>query len=279
MGIKSSFAALVGAALAVSSCSPSETAALTEIMLVVDSDIAVPAKLDEIRMTITGPSGGPKVATAKLGSGAPGLPRSLALVRETGKLSPVEILVEGRLKGKTFLKREAKLAFLKGRTLVLPMNLLGACVDLDTDCKTGETCTENGCKSSRVDPGSLADWSGTKPEIDGGGNQNDGAMSGVDASMNGDAGSQRDGGSRDAGSQRDGGSRDSGIKPMDSGTPDAGIMCTLRPEMCNGSDDNCNEQIDEGFDFANDPDHCGSCPNVCKMSTRLCCAGVCKTRC
>jgi len=43
---------------------------------------------------------------------------------------------------------------------------------------------------------------------------------------------------------------------------DAGSGC-LRAEICNGRDDNCNGEIDEGFDFGRDPNHCGGCGNGC----------------
>jgi hypothetical protein len=34
-------------------------------------------------------------------------------------------------------------------------------------------------------------------------------------------------------------------------------------EVCNGKDDNCDGQVDETFDFNNDPDNCGSCGKAC----------------
>ncbi len=35
------------------------------------------------------------------------------------------------------------------------------------------------------------------------------------------------------------------------------------PELCDGKDNDGDSEIDEGFDFASDPEHCGSCDRVC----------------
>ena len=51
--------------------------------------------------------------------------------------------------------------------------------------------------------------------------------------------------------------------------------CILPDETCNGIDDNCDGQVDEGFDLANDPFNCGICGNVCDRGE--CIDGVCTT--
>jgi hypothetical protein len=38
-------------------------------------------------------------------------------------------------------------------------------------------------------------------------------------------------------------------------------------ELCNGKDDNCDGQIDEGFNLTNDPENCGACGNNCAANT------------
>ena len=50
---------------------------------------------------------------------------------------------------------------------------------------------------------------------------------------------------------------------------------TVRPfaeEICDGADNNCEGTTDEGFDFDNDPDHCGGCGIVCAGT---CAEGIC----
>jgi hypothetical protein len=37
-------------------------------------------------------------------------------------------------------------------------------------------------------------------------------------------------------------------------------------EICDGADNNCNGQIDEGFDLQNDPVNCGRCGNLCSFA-------------
>ncbi len=242
-------------------CGSPTKAALTEILLVVDTDLPTPSELDEINMSIVGPSGSKKTASARLGNGEAPPPRSLGLVHESGRLAPVDVLVQGKLKGVTVLERKATLAFVKGQTLVLPMHLVGACIGVT--CESEQTCTEDGCKSIGIDPASLATWTGEKPRL---GSDQDSGGGSLDSGMN----------RLDSG--QDAGGVDANV-PSDAGA-DAG-MCTPTAEVCNGVDDDCNGVVDDGFDLMTDPDHCGSCPNACKGPgpNRTCCAGICKRDC
>ncbi|MDX2018820.1 MAG: MopE-related protein [Deltaproteobacteria bacterium] len=49
-------------------------------------------------------------------------------------------------------------------------------------------------------------------------------------------------------------------------------------ELCNGVDDNCNGQVDEGFNTAIDPNNCGVCGKVCGLpfARAACGAGACQ---
>ena len=54
--------------------------------------------------------------------------------------------------------------------------------------------------------------------------------------------------------------------PVDTDAFDSEIPCNpLAPEECNGRDDNCNGEIDEGFNLNSDPLNCGVCGNVCNF--------------
>jgi len=57
-----------------------------------------------------------------------------------------------------------------------------------------------------------------------------------------------------------------------------GLSC-VRPgptpdEICNNQDEDCDGQIDEGFDISSDRANCGSCGKLCS-SGQLCCGGTC----
>ena len=46
-------------------------------------------------------------------------------------------------------------------------------------------------------------------------------------------------------------------------------------ELCDNQDNNCDGQIDETFDFASDPNHCGSCAGACQAG-QACCSRACR---
>jgi hypothetical protein len=52
-------------------------------------------------------------------------------------------------------------------------------------------------------------------------------------------------------------------------------------ELCNELDDDCDGQVDEGFDFATDQTNCGFCGNACTNpnGTTTCTAGACTPTC
>jgi hypothetical protein len=49
------------------------------------------------------------------------------------------------------------------------------------------------------------------------------------------------------------------------------------PEACDGLDNNCNDQVDEDFDFSSSLDHCGACNRACTApaAQAACQAGTC----
>jgi hypothetical protein len=250
----------------------------TQIMLVVDSDLPVPAQLDGLELAVEGPTGAARLVKATLGTGEEALPRSLGLVHEGGPLGPLQVTVTGVLGTQRVVERRAELAFVEGKTLVLPLHLFARCVAV----ACGEqTCTERGCVDATIDPDSLAAWDGEEPRV-GDVMENGGAGSGGDAggkpASNGGEGAS-DAAGADAGSsaganggESDGGAVDAGMQA------DAGMMCAPSTELCNQKDDNCNGQVDEGFDLQTDRKHCGSCNNLC-AGARPCCAGQCRNSC
>jgi len=248
----------------------SETVARTEILLVVDSDLGVPEQLDRIEVHVQGPSGPPQDASAVLGAEGDALPRSVGLIHEGGPLGPLHATVQGMLAGQVVLTREARLTFLAGKTLVLPLHLVARC--LDVVCEE-QTCGELGCTSIDVDPLSLAPYAGVEPGL-----ALDADAAAPDAAVEPDAAVPPDAGGRDGAvdSARDAG--DGGASVDDGGRADAGV-CQPMPELCNARDDDCDGRVDDGYDLSSDADHCGACGNRCTGATRRCCAGTCRSIC
>lgn len=250
-----SILALLGAA-----CAPEEPPARTQILLVVDSDLSFPSELDEIEMEVEGPLARTQSAVARLAESP--LPRSLGLVRSEGPLGPLSIRVIGRVDGDSVVERRATLSFVEGRTLVLPMHLVRACIA--RSCGT-ETCSERGCIDAAVDPQTLASWSGSEPMLgDEPREQEDGGKGEADAALD-----EADGSTDEP---------DGGATAGDAAAEDAS-SCEPSVEQCNQRDDDCDGVLDNGFNLANDPSNCGSCGNVCSGASRECCGGSCRRSC
>lgn len=223
---------------------------VTELVVVVDSDLAVPAELDEISVRATGPDGTAQMASARLGVGMTPLPRALVLNHEAGLLGPLQVRVEGKRGGGSVVTRDAQASFVVGKSLVLPLHLVAAC--RARRCTGDQTCTEYGCAERDLDSDALDEWSGEKPRL-----------GPVDAGPPEDASEPpaADAGTRDA------------------AAPDA-AMCTPKMEICNGADDNCNGRIDDGFDLNTDVENCGRCGMRCNTARReVCCRGACARSC
>ncbi|MFK7986868.1 MAG: RCC1 domain-containing protein [Sandaracinaceae bacterium] len=94
---------------------------------------------------------------------------------------------------------------------------------------------------------------------------------GADAALP-DAGGTRDAGRADAGEMLDAGPGDAG--PQDAGLDDGGVDACTGPEVCNGADDDCDGDADEGFDLDNDTANCGLCGMACDAGD-VCRFGLC----
>ncbi len=165
---------LVSLALLLCACSDR-----TQLIVVVDSDLGVPAELDEVRVTVVGPSGMSTDATQALGeSGGPSLPLTLG-VRPAGEaLGPIEVTVEGRLEGAAVVTRVATTSLVRGEARVLYLGVARDC--RGAECNEGLTCTENGCASEAIDPEDLPPWTGELPGRDGGAAEDGGVPDGGD---------------------------------------------------------------------------------------------------
>jgi len=136
----------------------------TEIVLSIASDMRIPLELDGLQINIThvarrvihtyplDPSRADHVK----------LPATLGLVAGAYSDKPILITITGQKGGKDVVQRRARLPWLKGRILLLRMNLLRSCALRSPPCPPDKTCTEEGCQPLDLDPASLPDYT---PEL------------------------------------------------------------------------------------------------------------------
>jgi hypothetical protein len=135
------------------------------VLVVVDSDYAVPAELSEVRI-LAGPADDPDDRTgqgfvltriAPPPAGTYRLPLSMVVVPRNGDSDRrVEIVVEGRAaaSGEVLIRSTRILnGFRRGDTIVLPIFLSEQCESMV--CEAGRTCVNGDCESIEVDPGTL----------------------------------------------------------------------------------------------------------------------------
>jgi hypothetical protein len=266
----------------------------TELVVVVDSDLALGEQVDTLRIEATGPDGSVQSASVELAAGTK-LPHTLGLVREGGALGMIRVVAVGLLGDEEILRREAELSFIAEKTLSLPMHLVTSC--LARECGRGETCSEFGCVAVRVDATRLADWHGVPPTLaepdelpppaEDAGDAPDGGAAGLDAGVL-DAASSEDAAedlessvsdpAQEAGAS-DAATDDSATTGADAGASEGGSMCTPKVEACNELDDDCDGLVDNGYDLMSDTRHCGKCNTLCAQPTVVCCKGVCSRNC
>jgi len=149
--------------LALAGCSP----ARTEVLIVVDTDLAVPAELDGVRVDLIGPNGETRSAVGDV-AGPDELPRTLAVVDETHTARTVRVTVTGLRGGGNVIQRRAVFQLVPRETRILRVDLLRSCVGVS--CSAGETCGDNGCREIEVGPEELAPYDpGSVSRFDGGG--------------------------------------------------------------------------------------------------------------
>lgn len=138
---------------------------LTEILVVVRSDLSIPEEIDGVRVEVTGTE--TMTANGALqGPGAQGFPRTVGIVRSGGRNGPLTIRATATLLGAEVVTRSATTAFVSGQTRVLALSLNRSCAGVV--CRSGQTCAFGDCVSDEVDPDSLPTYDGTLPSFDAG---------------------------------------------------------------------------------------------------------------
>lgn len=213
---------LAGLALAASaSLAGCSQAAATELIVVVDTDYAIPGQLDEIDVDVQGPDGMHHLERQPMASAA-ALPYTLTVVPAGAALGPIRIVASGLSAGTTVVSREARVSLSANRSMMVRLDLLRACDASTMPCagRSDQTCGEGGaCTSVDVVP---QPWTGTAGRLSDAGASADGGAGdagAVDAFVAGDA-SASDAGSLDAFVGADTGAPDSGAG--DAGAGDAG---------------------------------------------------------
>src|SRR5688572_10943442 len=118
----------------------------TQLIVVVDTDYAVPAELGFIRAVVRDASGIEISSLERDLVASATLPASFAVVPKGGDASRTVIVeVEGfdRRGGRARVARRAVTGFVREQKLLLTMFLAKSCEGID--CGSGRTCTENGC--------------------------------------------------------------------------------------------------------------------------------------
>ena len=214
---------------------------LTELVVVIDTDLAVPGELDGLRLAIESPAGMRETSSPLGGAADPTLPVSFSLEHGGHSwLGPVTVTAEGTLGGVPVVAQVRRTSFVRGERRLLTLFLSRDCRGVA--CPAEETCDRGACVAIDVPPESLPRWQGeVPPRFDAG--------PGMDASMDGAVDGGPDGGI-------DGGP----IFMCPDGLLECGASCV---------------------DATSDLSHCGACDTACGSSwgSPTCAGGACMLAC
>jgi hypothetical protein len=145
----------------------------TEIVLTVDSNLSVPAELDQVHIVVASEKTATRFdQTYDLGPGKTKLPIVLGLVPESDKSLAFRAVADGLKGGVVVVERSAVTSFVPDQTLALFLDLLRVCVR--ATCSSGETCGPQGtCVPESIQPADLPRYgaardAGIGPGLDGG---------------------------------------------------------------------------------------------------------------
>ncbi len=208
-------AGLALGALALLGCSTQ-----TQLVVVVETNLEVPAELDLVEVSVLGPDGVSTVTPQPLEApGAPSFPLTLGVAPSGEALGPITVTAIGRRAGAEVVRQSATVsALVPGETRTLHLVLYRSCVG--RDCPAATTCDAAGCVG--LERAELPPWTGTPPTFD----DSDPCLARAwDADGDGE------------------GSDACGGADCDDAEPRARSSAT---EDCNAIDDDCDDEIDEG---------------------------------
>lgn len=244
----------------------------TELVVVVDSNLDVPAEIDSVVIEVVTGDGTVSGATQSLVEpDGPGFPLTLGVSPDDGDLGEITVRAIGRLGGRAVVEQEAAVTPVPGSSRTLYMTLLRGCVGRPCE----ETCGVGGCEAFERD--TLEEWDGVAPALpddaclasvwdaDGDG-EGSALCGGVDCDdTNGDIFAAQNESCDDIDNNCDGRVDENcdcaPIGAMQECPTDCGSTgmqecvggewadCVPPVEVCNGVDDDCDGFTDQGFDY------------------------------
>ncbi len=136
---------------------------LTEIVVVVDTDLEIVEDIDAVRVEVDATRIGALEVVerdaALTGPNASALPIVIGILHDgAGPLGPIDVRVIGLRDESERVTSLARTDFIEQSSLVLRMSLLERCVNVD--CNGHDTCGANGaCVDGRIDAATLPLWS------------------------------------------------------------------------------------------------------------------------
>jgi len=153
---------LLAATLLASACA-TDAVPLTELIVVIDSELAVPDEIDQVELAVTGPAGTTRTTgRVTLGAGNPSLPVTFGLSPQSDLLSPVVITVTAARIDTDVIVARVRTGFVERESKLVFILLRHQCRDhVDPD-----SCTPADCRSVEIAPTALPPWTGTIPQRD-----------------------------------------------------------------------------------------------------------------
>jgi len=127
----------------------------TELVVQVDSNLAVPGELDKVEVTVTA-NGKTQYLPCSLITDCK-LPWDVGVVEATAGADSIEIVATGYLNGSAIVNETAVLSFVEGESMLLKLFLAAECrgdpcTDPDQTCTTGGVCRQKVRTPSELKP-------------------------------------------------------------------------------------------------------------------------------
>ncbi|MBX3271690.1 MAG: hypothetical protein KF729_15595 [Sandaracinaceae bacterium] len=215
-----------------------------QLVVVVETNLDVPGELDVVEVSVQSPDGVSTTTPQPLdGPDAPRFPLTLGVSPSGETLGPITVTALGRRGGAEVVRQSARVTLVAGETRTLHLVLYRSCVG--RTCEAGQTCDGRACVAQARSE--LPEWTGTPPTYD----PSDACLA-LPWDVDGDG----------RGSVACGG---------DDCDDDAESTYRGAEEACNGVDDDCDGDVDEGCDCT-PLGEVESCTTSCGSTGRRTCA-------